>query len=317
MVVTDPPRDGTLAADWRVGRMPKVSRPEIRVAPATDDHARRSRRARGDVLLSPIAARGDYGQWLMTSRYYLGEDVPEYRTITALPPVVPLLIAGVRLLVPDPIAALHVVTVGLLVAVGGAFFASGTLIFASRWVGTFSAVIASARHRSIPRAVRLRRPAAVRPRCCACACLWERSRPPVVSSGSSCAGGSWERRRMALAALAHVGTGTIAVPTGMAAAGLVGARAAPPRVECAMARAAPSDPRQHRRCDLLAGRAPARKRRLPHESRQPRLPRPRPAVQRALLVLAHDGGRRGRRHCAHRWRRPGALAPANRRISCT
>ena len=29
MVVTDPPRDGTLAADWRVGRMPKVSRPEI------------------------------------------------------------------------------------------------------------------------------------------------------------------------------------------------------------------------------------------------------------------------------------------------
>ena len=38
------------------------------------------------VMSTPIAARGDYGQWLMASRYYLGQPIPDYRDVAALPP---------------------------------------------------------------------------------------------------------------------------------------------------------------------------------------------------------------------------------------
>ena len=31
------------------------------------------------LVATPIVGRGDYGQWLMTSRFYLGEPVPDYR----------------------------------------------------------------------------------------------------------------------------------------------------------------------------------------------------------------------------------------------
>jgi hypothetical protein len=219
MVVTDPPRGRTLMADWRIGRMPKLSGPELRsLLPLLITIGVLAGLAVMS-LMSPIAARGDYGQWLMTSRYYLGEDVPDYRTITALPPVVPLFIAGVRLLVPDPVAALHVVTIGLLVAVGAAFYVSGTLIFASRWVGTFSALIAlivTDRILELFAFGGLLQAASMLFMC--------------LAVGAFAAAGRQERivlrwwllgtASMALAALAHVGTGTIAVPAGMAAAGL-------------------------------------------------------------------------------------------------
>ena len=96
MVVTDPPRGRTLIADWRIGRMSMPARPDIgSLLPLLITVGVLAGLAVMSAL-SPIAARGDYGQWLMTSRYYLGEGVPDYRTITALPPVVPLLIAGAR-----------------------------------------------------------------------------------------------------------------------------------------------------------------------------------------------------------------------------
>jgi hypothetical protein len=44
------------------------------------------------LATTPIVGRGDYGQWLMTARYYLGEPVPDYRTISALPTLVPILL---------------------------------------------------------------------------------------------------------------------------------------------------------------------------------------------------------------------------------
>ncbi len=219
MVVTDPPRGETLAAGLRGGWLPRLTRPEI--GPLLPLLVTIGLLAGLAVmsLLSPIAARGDYGQWLMTSRYYLGEDVPDYRTITALPPIVPGLIAGVRLLVPDPIVALHAVTAGLLVGIGAAFYLGGTLIFANRWVGTFSAVLAllvTDRFLELFAFGGLLQVASM-----LCMCL---------SVGAFAAAGRQPRivlrwwllgtAMMALAALTHVGTGTIAVPAGMAAAGL-------------------------------------------------------------------------------------------------
>ena len=119
---------------------------------------------------------------------------------------------------------------------------------------------------------------------------------------------------MALAALAHVGTGTIAVPTGMAAASL-SALALRRLGWSALWRALllpilastgvaiywlvvllPASDDYLTNPASLAYRGPDR------------------LFSALFSVLADDGGRRGRRHCAHRWRRPGALAPANRRI---
>ena len=64
--------------------------------------------------ITPISGRGDFGQWLMTSRYYLGLDVPAYRPIAELPPLVPIAMAGLQLVIRDPIAALQAVTVAML-----------------------------------------------------------------------------------------------------------------------------------------------------------------------------------------------------------
>ena len=59
------------------------------------------------MVTTPIVARGDYGQWLMTSRYYLGQPIPDYRDVTALPPAVPIFLAVVALVVPDPVITLE------------------------------------------------------------------------------------------------------------------------------------------------------------------------------------------------------------------
>ena len=58
------------------------------------------------VALTPVTGRGDYGQWLMTSRFYLGESVPSYRDIPALPALVPVLLAGMQVLLRSPEAVL-------------------------------------------------------------------------------------------------------------------------------------------------------------------------------------------------------------------
>jgi hypothetical protein len=47
------------------------------------------------LAVTPIGS-GDYGQWLMTSRPFLGEAVPAYRDLGEVPQVVPLVLAGIR-----------------------------------------------------------------------------------------------------------------------------------------------------------------------------------------------------------------------------
>ncbi|HEX3219870.1 MAG TPA: hypothetical protein VHU77_07585 [Candidatus Limnocylindria bacterium] len=93
------------------------------------------------AVLTPIAGRGDYGQWLMTSRFYLGEPIPAYRDVPALPPFVPILLAGIRLLVTDPVIALEVLNGLLLAALCATFYLLGTTLLSSRWAGVLAAAI--------------------------------------------------------------------------------------------------------------------------------------------------------------------------------
>ena len=68
------------------------------------------------VMSTPIAGRGDFGQWLMASRFYLGQPIPDYRDVAALPPLVPVLLAGIRMVIPDPVIALEILN-GLVLGV--------------------------------------------------------------------------------------------------------------------------------------------------------------------------------------------------------
>lgn len=90
----------------------------------------------------PIDGRGDYGQWLMTSRYYLGEAVPDYRTITALPPLIPFLLAALRVVVPDPGVALQMFNVVLLLSLVASIYLAASTVFADRLAGLFAIALA-------------------------------------------------------------------------------------------------------------------------------------------------------------------------------
>jgi hypothetical protein len=89
--------------------------------------------------MTPMGS-GDYGQWLMTSRYYLGESVPAYRALAEVPPLVPAVLARIRSIVPDPIVAIHVLATVLLVGLGTSLAALGTLALRSRWAGALAVV---------------------------------------------------------------------------------------------------------------------------------------------------------------------------------
>jgi hypothetical protein len=78
------------------------------------------------LLGSTQLGSGDYGQWLMASRPYAGLDRPAYRAEAAVPPVVPLLMGGVLRVVGDPVLAVHVMVVLLLVALGVAVYLRAT-----------------------------------------------------------------------------------------------------------------------------------------------------------------------------------------------
>ena len=92
------------------------------------------------LLIAPIAGRGDYGQWLMTARYYMGESVPGYRVIPALPPLVPMTMAAIHTILPDPIATLQATNALILVALGVSFYLLGRWLFASPATGAFAVV---------------------------------------------------------------------------------------------------------------------------------------------------------------------------------
>lgn len=96
----------------------------------------------GILLLTVPIGSGDYGQWLMASRYYSGLPEPAYRAIGEVPPLIPWLLAQVRAVVPDPVMALHLMSVGLLVLLAGGFAVTAGTIFRSRAAGFAAAALA-------------------------------------------------------------------------------------------------------------------------------------------------------------------------------
>lgn len=174
------------------------------------------------LLLTPIAGRGDYGQWLMTSRYYLGQDVPAYRTISALPPVVPMVLAAIQVVVPDAVAALQLVNVLLLAGFGYSFYVLGQVLLRSRSAGALSVVIGllvTDRFLELLAFGGLLQGAAVVFMSISVAAFARAGRGRLTARRWWLIGSA----SVALAALSHVGTGMIAVPVGVSVAILAAA----------------------------------------------------------------------------------------------
>ena len=171
------------------------------------------------VAVTPIGS-GDYGQWLMTSRKFLGESVPAYRNLSGVPPVVPMLLAGIQLVVPDPMAALHVLATLLLIGLGVALFAVGAVGLGSRWCGALAVVIGllvTDRFMDLFAFGGLLQIAALAFGCLAIAAILRAAVDPMGDRRWLLAGAG----ALALTAITHVGTATVMVPIGLALSALV------------------------------------------------------------------------------------------------
>lgn len=82
----------------------------------------------------------DYGQWLITSRYFLGLEVSDYRSFSSVPPVVPLVLALLQSIIPDPAAALRVLRLLLLLLLASGLFGLGQALM-SRTAGVIAVLL--------------------------------------------------------------------------------------------------------------------------------------------------------------------------------
>ena len=170
-------------------------------------------------LTAPIAGRGDFGQWLMASRYYLGLDVPAYRSIEALPPLVPILLAGLQMVIPDPVTALQAFTIGILGVVAASFYVVGSVLLRGRVGGLLSVVVAlliTDRFLELLAFGGLFQLAAVALINFAIAAFVR------AGDGDRDAGRYWAigSASVVLLALTHVGTATVGIPIALAVAGI-------------------------------------------------------------------------------------------------
>jgi len=169
------------------------------------------------VATTPITGRGDYGQWLMTSRYYLGQTVPDYRSISALPPLVPLMLSGLRLVVHDPVLAIQTFNVLLLAGLIASFYLAGMALFESRVVGLFAVALGmliTDRFLELFAFGGLLQSAAVMFTSLSVAAFARAGRGPGVGRRWWTIGSVG----LAMATLSHGGTGLIAVPVGLSLA---------------------------------------------------------------------------------------------------
>ena len=170
-------------------------------------------------VTTPITGRGDFGQWLMASRYYLGLDIPAYRSIGALPPLVPMLLAGFQLVIPDPVVALQAFTAGILLVVAASFYVVGSVLLRSRVGGLLSVIgafLITDRFLELLAFGGLFQLAAVAFINLAIAAFvragdGERDARRYWAIGSVC---------LVLLALTHVGTATVGIPIALAVAGI-------------------------------------------------------------------------------------------------
>jgi hypothetical protein len=84
---------------------------------------------------------GDYGQWLMVSRGFSGGGVPDYRSLADVPPLVPFLIGVLHRLSGDAMLALHITAFLLVAGLGAAFFAAGWALDRRPATGLIAAVL--------------------------------------------------------------------------------------------------------------------------------------------------------------------------------
>jgi hypothetical protein len=166
------------------------------------------------VVFTPLPGSGDYGQWLMASRYYLGQPIPEYRDLSTLLPLIPASLALVRLLVGDPIVSLRVFDVILVTGMSLGYAFLGLSLFRNReaaFASVLVALLATDRMRELFAFGGLVQAGAVT--------LTLFSYAAFVWAGRGQAGSArwWWLGSVCLGfvALAHVGTAAIAVPTGV------------------------------------------------------------------------------------------------------
>jgi hypothetical protein len=223
MVVTDRTPDGGPGATAPAGlRLDRWARPTLPALEPTMPLLVAGAVLAGLVLalaMTPIGS-GDYGQWLMTSRAFLGEPVPAYRDLGEVPPLVPGLLAAIRVVVADPVAALHVLATILLLGLGAAFFGLGAIALGTRWGGALAVVIGllvTDRYTDLFAFGGLLQVAALALGCVAIAAIIRAARDPLVERG-------WwwlAAGTLGLTAVTHVGTGIIFVPIGLALTGIV------------------------------------------------------------------------------------------------
>jgi hypothetical protein len=169
------------------------------------------------LLITTELGSGDYGQWLMASRSYVGLAVPDYRADGAVPPVIPLLLGSSFAIIGDAILAIRLVTMLILAGLALSACAAGATLLRSRVAGLVAAVVALLVAGSFLELFAfggLLQAAAI-------AWLWL-SVAAFVRAGRDPgeAWGWWTLGALCvgLGALTHMGTASIAVPTGVAIA---------------------------------------------------------------------------------------------------
>ena len=170
------------------------------------------------VLVTTDIGSGDYGQWLMTARPYAGladAGVPRGRRV---PPIVPLLLGLTVSVVGDPFVALRVVSVLILAGLALTLWATATAMW-SRLAGLVAVVLgllATGRILELFAFGGLLQAAALVWLFAGVAAFVRASREPGI-------GWRWwilGALSVGLGAMTHMGTALVAVPTGVAVAGL-------------------------------------------------------------------------------------------------
>lgn len=178
------------------------------------------------VLATAAIGSGDYGQWLMTARPFLGESVPAYRAASAVPPVVPLMLSLAVRISGDPAQGIHLFAVLLLMALGLSACLAGTSLFSSRLAGLLALIAAfllTDRFLELFAFGGLLQAGSIMFVWLGVAALFRAGTRPARERTWWIVGGA----AIGVASLTHVGTASIAVPTGLAVGLLSAMRAAP------------------------------------------------------------------------------------------
>jgi hypothetical protein len=178
------------------------------------------------ALATTEIGSGDYGQWLMTARAWLGESVPDYRAASAVPPVMPFLLSIVVKLAGDPLLGVHLFAVLLLLAIGVSAYLAGSTFFGSRMAGLIAvvgALLLTDRFMELFAFGGLLQAGAI-------VFLWLGAAAFMRAGQAPSREGAWwivGGLSIGLAALTHVGTASVAVPTGIVVGLLSAMRVAP------------------------------------------------------------------------------------------